>query len=56
VAELMRVVGGRLPRVVVDAEVRQAERELRGQISDGSQEELLYRLAAHRVDRLVART
>ena len=47
----MRVVGGRLPRVVVDAEVRQAGREWRGQVPDGAQEELLYRLAAHRIDR-----
>ena len=46
-AELMRVV---------DAEVRQAGRELRGRVPDGSQEELPYRPQAHRIDRLVART
>lgn len=44
-AELMRIV---------DAEVRQSGRE-RGRVPDGSQEELPYRPAAHRVDRLVAR-
>lgn len=49
VAELMDSVGEGLPRVVVAAEVLMAARGLRGSVPDGSQQELLYRLAAHRI-------
>jgi hypothetical protein len=54
-AELMDSVGEG-PRVVVAAEVLRAARELRGSMLDGSQQELLYRLAAHRITRGAVRT
>jgi hypothetical protein len=40
---------GILPRVIVEAEVAVAEAELRGQVPSGSLDELLHRLAGHRL-------
>jgi hypothetical protein len=40
---------GVLPRVAVEAEVEAAELELRGQIPPGSLDEMLHRLARHRL-------
>jgi hypothetical protein len=40
---------GVLPRGIVEAEVAAAEAELRGQVSPGSRDELLHRLAGYRL-------
>jgi hypothetical protein len=40
---------GLLPQAAVDAEVEAAEIELRGQIPPGSLDEMLHRLAGHRL-------
>jgi hypothetical protein len=40
---------GVLPQVAVDVEVRAAELELRGQVPAGSLDEMVHRLAAHRL-------
>lgn len=38
------------PRAVVEAEVAEADRELRGQVPEGAMAELLHRLVAARLD------
>ena len=45
---------GVLPRAAIDAEVRVAELELRGQVPAGSLDEMLHRLAGHRLRERVA--
>jgi hypothetical protein len=40
---------GVLPQIAVDVEVRAAELELRGQVPAGSLDEMVHRLAAHRL-------
>jgi hypothetical protein len=40
---------GLLPEVAVEAEVEAAELELRGQVPAGAWEEMLHRLAGHRL-------
>jgi hypothetical protein len=48
-AHLTAEFDGVLPRAVVEAEVKAAEYELRGQVPPGSLDELLHRLAAYRL-------
>lgn len=47
--QLSAEFAGILPHVIVEAEVAAAEAELRGQVPPGSLDELLHRLAGHRL-------
>lgn len=47
--ELSAEFDGVLPRVIVEAEVAVAEAELLGQVPPGALDEMLHRLAGHRL-------
>jgi hypothetical protein len=47
--QLMAEFGGVLPVEVIEAEVRSAEQDLRGQVPTDSLEELVHRLAGYRL-------
>lgn len=49
VEELVADFAGVLPAPVVAAAVRDARRELHGQVPDGAMDELVHRLAGHRL-------
>lgn len=51
----LRVVFRQLPPELVAAAVREAERDLAGQVAFGSFGELLHRLAAYRLEQHAAR-
>ena len=56
VVDELSVAFQRIPADLVRAVVREAERDLAGQVSSGSLGELLHRLAAYRLEQLVARS